>query len=185
MTTYQPAAPHSVSIQHSVTSSVVPLFRDGAFDAEATQAMGNAYDIACRSLRPKGRLPVIQELLAKTIVQATQRGERDPERLAVIALEILGRFHSDITRRFGLVPNFFMSAPDAPEIVERLWDFAKSAYLDNPMPPSSRSACSFSCHDFAKSAIASFVTAGFWPVTAIHRVMLPLCRKTSSKCSGF
>ena len=27
-----------------------------------------------------------------------------------------------------------MSAPDAPEIVEKLWDFAKSAYLDNPIP---------------------------------------------------
>jgi len=27
-----------------------------------------------------------------------------------------------------------MSAPDAPEIVEKLWDFAKSAYLENPIP---------------------------------------------------
>ena len=27
-----------------------------------------------------------------------------------------------------------MSAPDAPEIVEKLWDFATSAYLDNPIP---------------------------------------------------
>ena len=27
-----------------------------------------------------------------------------------------------------------MSASDAPEIIEKLWDFAKSAYLDNPMP---------------------------------------------------
>ncbi len=115
-------------------NSVVPLFRDSAFDAEATQAMGNAYDAACRSLRPNGRLPVIQELLATKIVQAAQRGERDPERLAAIALGILGAFHSDVTRRFGLVPNFFMSAPDAPEIVEKLWDFAKSAYLDNPIP---------------------------------------------------
>ena len=52
----------------------------------------------------------------------------------MIALGILGPFYSDITRRFGLVPNFFMSAPDAPEIVEKLWDFAKSAYLDNPIP---------------------------------------------------
>ena len=134
MTTYQPATPHTVSLQHSVTSSVVPPFGDSAFDAEATQAMGNAYDIACRSLHPKGRLPVIQGLLAKKIVQAAQRGERDSERIAVIALGNLGPFYSDITRRFGLVPNFFMSAPDAPEIVERLWDFAKSAYLDNPMP---------------------------------------------------
>ena len=40
----------------------------------------------------------------------------------------------EIASRFGLVPNFFSSAPDAPELVERLWDFAKAAYLDNPLP---------------------------------------------------
>jgi len=115
-------------------SSVLPLFLESAFDAEATRTLGHAYDIACRALHPKGRLPVIQEQLARTIVEAAERGERDPERLAGIALGSLGPFHRDITKRFGLVPNFFMSAPDAPEIVEKLWDFAKSAYLDNPIP---------------------------------------------------
>jgi|SRR5579871_1159362 len=44
-------------------------------------------------------------------------------------------FEREVASRFGLVPNFFSSAPDAPEMVERLWDFAKSAYLDNPIPP--------------------------------------------------
>jgi hypothetical protein len=112
----------------------VPLFKDSAFDAEATHVLGSAYDIACRSLHPKGRLPVIQDQLARKIIEAAQRGERDPERLATIALGTLGAFHRDVTRRFGLVPNFFMSAPDAPEIVEKLWDFATSAYLDNPIP---------------------------------------------------
>ena len=24
--------------------------------------------------------------------------------------------------------------PDAPEVIEKLWDFARAAYLDNPMP---------------------------------------------------
>src|SRR4029450_225955 len=43
-------------------------------------------------------------------------------------------FQCEVTSRFGLVPNFFTSAPDAPEMIERLWDFAKSAYLDNPIP---------------------------------------------------
>jgi hypothetical protein len=32
------------------------------------------------------------------------------------------------------VPNFFVSTPDAPEIIERLWGFAAAAYLDNPIP---------------------------------------------------
>lgn len=43
-------------------------------------------------------------------------------------------FHDQVAKRFRLVPNFFVSAPDAPEIVERLWSFAAAAYLDNPIP---------------------------------------------------
>jgi hypothetical protein len=43
-------------------------------------------------------------------------------------------FHQEVTKRFRLVPNFFVSAPAAPEIVERLWTFAVAAYLDNPIP---------------------------------------------------
>jgi hypothetical protein len=122
------------SMLQGESPSIVPFFRDGGFDAEETQNLGMAYEIACRSLHPKGRPPVFQEILAKKIIEAAQRGERDPDRLAAIALGILGSFHRDVTRRLGLVPNFFMSAPDAPEIVEKLWDFAKSAYLENPIP---------------------------------------------------
>jgi hypothetical protein len=43
-------------------------------------------------------------------------------------------FQREVATRFGLVPNFFSSAPDAPEVIDRLWDFAKAAYLDNPIP---------------------------------------------------
>jgi len=43
-------------------------------------------------------------------------------------------FQREVAGRFGLLPNFFSSSPDAPEIIERLWDFAKAAYLDNPIP---------------------------------------------------
>jgi hypothetical protein len=43
-------------------------------------------------------------------------------------------FHQEVAKRFRLVPNFFVSTPDAPEIIERLWGFAAAAYLDNPIP---------------------------------------------------
>ena len=46
----------------------------------------------------------------------------------------LSAFQRDVASRFGLVPNFFSSAPDAPEIIERLWVFARAAYLDSPIP---------------------------------------------------
>ena len=43
-------------------------------------------------------------------------------------------FEREVASRFGLVPNFFRSAPDAPYVIRELWPFAKSAYLDNPIP---------------------------------------------------
>ncbi len=44
------------------------------------------------------------------------------------------RFRHEVTARFGVLPNFFCSAEAAPGLVEELWKFAKSAYLDNPLP---------------------------------------------------
>lgn len=43
-------------------------------------------------------------------------------------------FEGEVAARFGLVPNFFRSAPDAPLVIRELWAFAKSAYLDTPIP---------------------------------------------------
>ena len=53
-------------------SAIVPVFRDSGFDAEATQNLGKAYDIACRSLHPKGGPPVVQDILAKQIIDAAR-----------------------------------------------------------------------------------------------------------------
>jgi len=100
---------------------------------EATLALNAAYDIACRSLHP-GRVPTTQGLLARKIMESAQLGERDPDRLAEMALSKLSTFHRDVTNRFGLIPEFFVSSPDAPEILERMWEFAKSAYIGSPMP---------------------------------------------------
>jgi two-component sensor histidine kinase len=43
-------------------------------------------------------------------------------------------FEREVAARFGLVPNFFRSAPDAPFVVHELWQFARAAYLDTPIP---------------------------------------------------
>jgi two-component sensor histidine kinase len=43
-------------------------------------------------------------------------------------------FEREVAARFGLVPNFFRSAPDAPLVIRELSLFAKSAYLDTPIP---------------------------------------------------
>ncbi len=43
-------------------------------------------------------------------------------------------FECEVAARFGLVPNFFRSTPDAPLVIRQLWLFAKSAYLDTSIP---------------------------------------------------
>jgi two-component sensor histidine kinase len=43
-------------------------------------------------------------------------------------------FEREVAARFGLVPNFFRSTPDSPLVIRELWLFAKSAYLDTPIP---------------------------------------------------
>src|SRR6202167_5530282 len=43
-------------------------------------------------------------------------------------------FEREVASRFGLVPNFFRTAPEAPFVIRELWAFAKSAYLDTPIP---------------------------------------------------
>jgi len=53
---------------------------------------------------------------------------KDSESMGSTAAEL------GIEERFGVLPNFFGLSPDTPEITEKLWGFAQSAYLDNPLP---------------------------------------------------
>src|ERR1700735_5793176 len=39
-----------------------------------------------------------------------------------------------VSERFGVLPNFFRLSPGTPEITEKLWGFAQTAYLDTPLP---------------------------------------------------
>src|SRR5580704_9455086 len=43
-------------------------------------------------------------------------------------------FPAEVRSRFGVLPNFFRTAASAPGLIEELWGFAKSAYLDSPLP---------------------------------------------------
>jgi len=59
------------------------------FDDEATLAMGAAFDRACSSLGRSARDDSDRELIAKRIIEAATKGERDPVRL-----------HSQVIMRF-------------------------------------------------------------------------------------
>ncbi|HXE06707.1 MAG TPA: hypothetical protein VN612_02340, partial [Acidobacteriaceae bacterium] len=41
---------------------------------------------------------------------------------------------TEVRGRFGVLPNFFCTAASAPGLIDELWGFARSAYLDSPLP---------------------------------------------------
>lgn len=43
-------------------------------------------------------------------------------------------FEQEIQARLGLVPSLYLSAPAAPEVLQRFWKEGIDAYLDNPLP---------------------------------------------------
>jgi hypothetical protein len=57
----------------------------GVFEPEATAAMGEAFDAACKELHGAGQPEVVRKLMAR-IIAAVSRGELDPVRLPTAAL---------------------------------------------------------------------------------------------------
>jgi hypothetical protein len=59
----------------------LPFFQSATFDPEATKVMGDVFDEAIQSLDKLARPRMVQEAIAKKIIEAVQDGERDPERI--------------------------------------------------------------------------------------------------------
>jgi len=74
----------------TMTADIVPFLKDRAFDAEATRVMGEAYDKARKMLHDKGQPHVVQEIIAKRIIDIAATGESNPDELARRALQALG-----------------------------------------------------------------------------------------------
>jgi hypothetical protein len=66
----------------------VPIKFD--FDDEATRIVGEAFDAACKDLHDNGQLALVREGIAKRIIRAATKGERDPARLRAAGLAALG-----------------------------------------------------------------------------------------------
>jgi hypothetical protein len=49
------------------------------FEPEATAAIGEAFDVACKELHDGGE-PEVRKIIAKRIIAAARRGELDPVR---------------------------------------------------------------------------------------------------------
>ncbi len=61
-----------------------------SFDPEATQAMGEAFEAACRHIPDTGQAATTRELIARRIIENAKGGERDPARLCEAALIDVG-----------------------------------------------------------------------------------------------
>jgi hypothetical protein len=58
----------------------------GVFEPEATAAMGEAFEAACKELHGAGAPEVARKLVAQRIIAAARRGELDAVRLRTAAL---------------------------------------------------------------------------------------------------
>ena len=60
------------------------------FDDETTRLMGEAFDTVCKDLDDTGQPALVREIIAKRIIEAARKGERDPVRLRNAGLAVLG-----------------------------------------------------------------------------------------------
>jgi hypothetical protein len=81
-----------------VSFSAQPTLADAAFDAEATQLLGSAFEAAWQAAKSSGNVHAdaaqadsIRECLAKRVIEMGRRGERNHDRLVEDALLHLAR----------------------------------------------------------------------------------------------
>ena len=73
-------------------ASILPFIRPRtAFDDRMTRILGDAFDSACKELHDKGQPDLVHEVIARRIIDAAKKGERDPVRLREIGLAALPR----------------------------------------------------------------------------------------------
>src|SRR6266404_5899731 len=70
-------------------ADVLPFFQGAAFDDDATQVMGKAFDRASQTLHDNGQPDLVRQIIAKRIIEVARKGERDPDELCARALQAL------------------------------------------------------------------------------------------------
>jgi hypothetical protein len=71
-------------------SSILHFIKETSFSPDVARIMGEAYDRATRGLHDTGQPAVVQEIIAKRIIELAGNGEHDPQTLANLALQSLG-----------------------------------------------------------------------------------------------
>jgi hypothetical protein len=67
---------------------IEPFLPNASFDPEVITLMAVGFERACRSLNISGQ-KVVEEIVAKKIIELAQKGERDPLRMSEETLKSL------------------------------------------------------------------------------------------------
>ena len=73
---------------------ITPFLNGVTFDRETTRVMGVAFEMTRVALGIADRLDQIDEIVAKTILELTNQGERNPDLLCECALKRLREQYS-------------------------------------------------------------------------------------------
>ena len=77
-----------------MSATIVPFLKDRSFDPETVHAMGDAFDKARKLLHDRGQPGVVQEIIAKRIIDVARTGERNADRMCK---QVLAGFGIDRT----------------------------------------------------------------------------------------
>lgn len=78
-----------------MSATIVPFLKDGSFDPETVHAMGDAFDQARKLLHDRGQPSVVQEIIAKRIIEIARTGERDADKMCKRVLTAFGIDRTD------------------------------------------------------------------------------------------
>jgi hypothetical protein len=70
--------------------AIYRMLQEGVFGPDEIKYMTSAYEDILGMLRLKDRQDPITEIIAKKVIEITQRGERDPKRILDLAIKELG-----------------------------------------------------------------------------------------------
>jgi len=70
--------------------SVIPFPCEHAFNAEVTKIIGDAFDKTLTTFDDTEQPEEMRKIIARRIIDAASRGERDPDRLCAAALVSIG-----------------------------------------------------------------------------------------------
>jgi hypothetical protein len=71
-------------------SPIADFIGNTTYDSDAVRVMSLAYDAILKELHDRGQPAIVQEVIAKRVIELAAIGERNPQRLCETVLSELG-----------------------------------------------------------------------------------------------